>query len=104
MSMSLVTQESVLCLGLMAAIGTAVGAYNGVLTGCHRWELQTMRNSLWQLSTVVGVIIALALGGGLVSLAAVYAIGQNLWALTMVTLAYRACRGYNFSGRWPNGA
>jgi O-antigen/teichoic acid export membrane protein len=88
-----VTQKSVFCLGLMLAVGTALGAFNGVLTGCHRWELQTMRNSLWQFITVAGMIVALFLGGGLVALAAITAIGQTLGQLTLVTLAYRACPG-----------
>ena len=57
-----VTQQSVLCLGLMLAVGTAMSAYNGVLTGCHRWELQTMRNSLWKFITEAGMIVALYMG------------------------------------------
>ncbi len=88
-----VTQWSVFYLGLMLAAQTALGAFNGVLTGCHRWELQTMRTSVWQFITVTGMIIALYLGGGLVTLAAITAVGQILGQLTMVTLSYRACPG-----------
>jgi O-antigen/teichoic acid export membrane protein len=88
-----VTQKSVLCLGLMLAAGTALGAFNGVLTGCHRWELQTMRNSVWQFIAVVGMLAALWLGYGLVALALITAACQILGQLTMVTLAYRACPG-----------
>lgn len=88
-----VTQKSVFCLGVMLAAGTALGAFNGVLTGCHRWELQTMRNSIWQFITVTAMLIALWLGGGLVTLAVITAVGQILGQLTMVTLAYRACPG-----------
>jgi O-antigen/teichoic acid export membrane protein len=64
-----------------------------VLTGCHRWELQTMRNSVWQFITVTAMLIALWLGAGLVTLAAITAIGQTLGQATMVTLAYKACPG-----------
>lgn len=88
-----VTQQSSLCLGVMFAAQTALGAFNGVLTGCHRWELQTMRNSLWQFITVVGMLIALWMGFGLVALALVTAVCQILGQLTMVTLSYRACPG-----------
>jgi O-antigen/teichoic acid export membrane protein len=88
-----VTQKSVFCLGCMLSAGTALGAFNGVLTGCHRWELQTMRNSLWQFISVAAMLIALWLGFGLVTLAAITAICQVLGQLTMVTLAYRACPG-----------
>jgi len=89
----LITQESVFCLGVMLSIGTAIGAYNGVLTGCHRWELQTMRTSTWQFIAMTSMLIALWLGGGLVMLAAIYATCQILGHLTLVTLAYRACPG-----------
>lgn len=88
-----ITQKSSLCLGVMFAAQTAMGAFNGVLTGCHRWELQTMRNSLWQFITVVGMLVALWMGFGLVALALVTAVCQILGQLTMVTLAYHACPG-----------
>ncbi len=88
-----VTQWSVFYLGLMLAGQTALGAFNGVLTGCHRWELQTMRTSVWQFITVTGMIIALYMGAGLPTLAAITAIGQILGQLTMVTLSYHACPG-----------
>jgi len=87
------TQWSTFWLGMMLAGGTALGAFNGVLTGCHRWELQTMRNSVWQFITVAAMIVALFLGAGLATLAAITAIGQILGQLTMVTLAYHACPG-----------
>jgi len=89
----LVTQRSVFYLGAMLSVGTAFGAYGGVLTGCHRWELQTMRNSVWQFITVAGMIVALFLGAGLATLAAITAIGQTLGQLTMISLAYHACPG-----------
>lgn len=88
-----VTQWSVFWLGTMLAATTAVAAFNGVLTGCHRWELQTMRNSSFQFLSMVGMIVALFMGAGLATLAAITAIGQMLGHLTLVTLAYRACPG-----------
>lgn len=88
-----VTQWSVFWLGSMLAVGTGLGAFNGVLTGCHRWELQTMRNSIWQFITVSGMLVALWMGAGLATLAAITAIGQTLGQITMVTLAYHACPG-----------
>lgn len=88
-----VTQWSVFWLGIMLAATTAVAGFNGVLTGCHRWELQTMRNSSFQFLSMVGMIVALFMGAGLATLAAITAIGQMLGHLTLVTLAYRACPG-----------
>jgi O-antigen/teichoic acid export membrane protein len=88
-----VAQWSVLFLGVMMAIGTATGAFNGVLTGCHRWELQSMRQAFWHFTTVVGMLIALWLGAGLATLAAITCICQTLGQLTVVTLAFRVCKG-----------
>jgi len=98
------TQWSAFWLGLMLAGGTALGAFNGVLTGCHRWELQTMRNSVWQFITVAAMIVALFLGAGLATLAAITAIGQILGQLTMVTLAYHACPGLQLKRAHVKGA
>ena len=88
-----VTEWSVFWIGTMQSIGTALGAFNGVLTGCHRWELQTMRISTWQFVSVAGMIIALYCGAGLATLAAIMAIAQTLGQVTLVGLAYRACPG-----------
>lgn len=88
-----VTQQSVFWLGAMMSAGTALGAFNGVLTGCHRWKLQALRRSGWQFVTVAAMLVALWLGAGLVTLAAITAIGQTMAELTMVTLAYRVCPG-----------
>src|SRR3569833_555361 len=63
-----ITRQSVLWLGIMFAAQTSMGAFIGVLTGCHRFELQTMRNSLGRFITVVGMLIALWMGFGLVAL------------------------------------
>lgn len=98
-----VTQWSVFWLGTMLAAGTSLGAFNGVLTGCHRWELQTMRTSVWQFITVSAMIVALFLGAGLATLAAITAIGQTLGQLTMVTLAYRACPGLQLKRAYVRG-
>lgn len=92
-----VAQKSVFCLGLMVSVSTGLGAYNGVLTGCHRWELQTMRTTFWQILIVIGMIVALRLGCGLVTLAVITATGQILGQLTLVTIAYRACPGLRLS-------
>lgn len=88
-----VTQKSVFCLGLMLSVNSAVGGYNGVLTGCHRWELQTMRNVGWYVISVIGMLFALWMGGGLVALAVITAFCTIMGHLTVVALAYRVCPG-----------
>lgn len=88
-----VTQKSVFCLGLMLSVNSAVGGYNGVLTGCHRWELQTMRNVGWYVISVIAMLIALWMGGGLVALAAITSFCTIMGHLTVVALAYKVCPG-----------
>lgn len=88
-----VAQKSVFCLGLMLTVSSSMGAFNGVLTGCHRWELQTMRNVGWYVVSVVAIVVALFLGGGLVALAAITAFCTIMAHLTLVVLAYRVCPG-----------
>jgi O-antigen/teichoic acid export membrane protein len=56
-----------------------------------------MRNTFWYAVIVVGMIISLFLGGGLVSLALITAIGQILSHLSLVSLAYQACPGLRLS-------
>lgn len=96
----IITQKSVFCLGVMLSVGTAIGAFNGVLTGCHRWELQTMRNSFWQFVAVAAMIAALFMGAGLVTLAAITAVCQILAQVTLITLSYRVCPGLKL--RWAD--
>jgi len=88
-----VTQKSVFCLGVMLSVNSAVGGYNGVLTGCHRWELQTMRNVGWYVISVIGMVLALWMGYGLLALAAITAFCTIMGQLTVVALAYRVCPG-----------
>jgi O-antigen/teichoic acid export membrane protein len=92
-----VAQGSVLFLGAALALQTSLGAFNGVLTGCHRWELQSLRLSGWYFVTVTAMLIALWQGAGLVTLAAITFVGQAMGQLTMVTLAYRVCDGLKLS-------
>jgi O-antigen/teichoic acid export membrane protein len=93
-----VTQQSVFFLGVMLALGAALGPFNGVLTGCHRWKLQSIRLGVWQFITVAAMMVALWLGAGLATLAAITAIGQTLANLTLVGLAFRVCPGLRL--RW----
>jgi hypothetical protein len=88
-----VTQKSVFCLGVMLSVNSAVGGFNGVLTGCHRWELQTMRNVGWYVISVIGMVLALWMGYGLLALAAITAFCTIMGQLTVVALAYRVCPG-----------
>jgi O-antigen/teichoic acid export membrane protein len=84
-------QIVVLCLGLALAVQTAFDAFRGVITGCHRWDLYNGLNAGFYGATVVGMIVALSLGGGLRSFAVAHLIGTVATELARATLARRVC-------------
>jgi O-antigen/teichoic acid export membrane protein len=83
-------QWVVLFLGAGLAVQVALGAFGGVLSGCHQWALQNLVLSGWHVATMAGMILALCLGGRLTSLAAITFTGIFLTQVTTVVLAYRA--------------
>ena len=82
----------VVCLlGLSIVAQTVTSGFVGVLTGCHRWDLHHGINSGAYALTVVGMITALLLGGGLVVLAVLILAGEILGRVVRCVLAYRVC-------------
>ncbi len=86
-------QWVVLFLGASIGIEIAFGAYNGILTGCHRWKLKNIINSGWHAATVVGMITALLMGKGLRTLSEIYLIGVVFAYAMRMIFAYRVCEG-----------
>jgi len=84
-------QWVVFFLGETIAIRIAFGAFNGVLTGCHRWGLHNANTSGWHVATVGGMIAALSFGGDLWVLAAITLAGETLSSARRVVLAHNAC-------------
>jgi O-antigen/teichoic acid export membrane protein len=84
-------QVVVLCLGLGLAVQMAFDAFRGVITGCHRWDLYNALNAGGYGATVVAMIAALALGGGLRSLAVAHLIGTAATEVARAALAQRVC-------------
>ena len=89
----LAAQWVVFFLGGSIGIQMAFGVFNGVLTGCHRWELHNIAKSGWHVATVVGMIVALVMGLGLSSLSMISFVGIALTEATQVLLAYKVCKG-----------
>jgi len=86
-------QWVVFFLGAGMAVQTALSGFNGVLTGCHRWDLKNINQAAWYGITVVSMILSLMLGGGLFHLAAVTCVVNALSEMSRVRLAYRSCPG-----------
>ncbi|MCX6865803.1 MAG: lipopolysaccharide biosynthesis protein [Verrucomicrobia bacterium] len=83
----------ILLLGASLSIQTALGASVGVITGCHRWELQNMNQAAWHIATVAGMVVVLLLGGGLLQMALVTFMGDVLGQTSRVIMAFRICPG-----------
>ena len=86
-------QWVVLLLGATMAVQISSSVFNGILTGCHRWDLHNINTSGWYAVTAVGMVAALLSGGGLRSLAAVTLVGEVLAAARRAVLAHRVCEG-----------
>ncbi len=86
-------QWVVFFLGASLAVQVAFSTFSGVLTGCHRWELHNINISGWYAITVAAVVVALFLGAGLSTLAAITLVGEILTDVRRVVLAYRVCEG-----------
>jgi O-antigen/teichoic acid export membrane protein len=92
-------QAVILILGASLSIQTVLGAFGGVITGCHRWEVQNLNVAAWHIVTVAGMIAVLLLGGGLMQLALVTFTGDVFGQATRVFLAFRICPGLRLQKR-----
>jgi O-antigen/teichoic acid export membrane protein len=85
-------------LGSALAVQMAFDAFNGIITGCHRWDLHNYLNAGAYGVTVVAMIAALLLGGGLRSLALANFCGMTATEFARAWLAHRVCAGLRV--RW----
>jgi O-antigen/teichoic acid export membrane protein len=81
----------VLFLGATLAVQMGLDSFRGVITGCHRWDLHNGIQSGSFAVITVAMIIALVMGGGIVSLSVVYFIGNVLGELLRMQMALRVC-------------
>ncbi|MDD1677761.1 MAG: oligosaccharide flippase family protein, partial [Methanomicrobiales archaeon] len=86
-------QWVVFFLGASLGVQVAFSAFNGVLTGCHRWGLHNLNTSGWYAMTAMGMILALRFGGHLWAIAAITLVGEILANIRRVILSYRVCEG-----------
>jgi O-antigen/teichoic acid export membrane protein len=81
----------VLLLGLEMAVQTAFASFGGVITGCHRWGIHNAITAGSYLVTVVGMIMALILGGGLRAMAIIHFSCEMVAWVARCFIAYRVC-------------
>jgi O-antigen/teichoic acid export membrane protein len=78
-------------LGASLAVQMAFDTSRGVITGCHRWDLHNGINSGSHAFAVMGMIIALHLGGGLVSLGLIHFFITIATEISRVAISRRVC-------------
>lgn len=83
----------VLFLGLEMAVQTVFSGYGGVITGCHRWGIHNAISAGSYFLTVVGMIVALLMGGGLRTMAVIHFSSDLASWVARFFIAYRICPG-----------
>ena len=78
-------------LGASVAVRMASQPFSGVVTGCHRWDLHNLLNSVTYGLTVAAMLLALWRGGGLIGISVVYLIGTIAGEIVRVALAFNVC-------------
>jgi len=84
-------QWIVFVLGTSLGLRIMLASFSGVITGCHRWGLHNGIKAGFHFVSVVGMVGAMALGGGLRALALISATGLLLADLVRVVVAHRVC-------------
>jgi O-antigen/teichoic acid export membrane protein len=83
----------ILFLGLTIAAQLPLGAFSGILTGYHRWDLYSAVNTGGHAGIIVAMIVALSFGGGLRSLAIASFLGTLVSEVLRAWVAYQICPG-----------
>lgn len=85
------TRWVVFFLGASLAVKIACNTFDGVLTGCHRWDLHNLVESGSYVVIVAGMLAAQVLGHGLRAMAVIYFVGSVLGELVRISVAHRVC-------------
>lgn len=93
----------VLLLGASIAVQLLFNVYVGVITGCHRWDLHNFVNAGAHLATLMAMILALSLNGGLPGLAAANLCGVAAGEVARAIVGHHVCPGLRIrlsNARW----
>lgn len=93
------SQWVVFFLGMSLVGKISLAVFGGILTGCHRWDLQHGINAANRLATLLGMIVVLKLDGGLPELALVYLCLETLVLSSRCSLVFRVCPGLRINPR-----
>jgi O-antigen/teichoic acid export membrane protein len=93
------TRWTLFFLGADLALAAATSLYVGVVVGCHRSDLHNVLLSVSNILALLGMLVAVFLGGGLASIAAAQFLSSasiNLWR---IRVARRICPELKVSWR-----
>ena len=76
-------------VGLTLTVQIAGAGIGGVVTGCHRWDIHNALHAGGRVLSVIGMIAALLLGGGLRELALMNLCGEVVARIARCVVAYR---------------
>ncbi len=85
------TRWVVFFLGLEISVCLLFTLYNGILAGCHRWDIHNTVSTGTYLVMALAMVTALLAGGGLISVAIVHCATAVIGELVRMLLARRAC-------------
>lgn len=97
-------QALVTALGASVGLRTAFGAYDGVLTGMHRWDVYNILNGGVHAVTIFAMVFLLGLGYGIRAIALAYLIGSVLLVIFRTIVAHRICLDLNVNLRSVSAA
>ena len=92
----------VLFLGSALAVEMLFDAWRGVLSGCHRWDIYNALNAGGYTIASLAMIAALAAGGGLKSMAAVYFLCTLATEVLRYYLARKTCPELEIARKFAN--
>jgi len=84
-------------LGLNLVVKISLAVFGGVLTGCHRWDLQHGINAANRIIALLAMTATLALGGGLPEITVAFLCCETIILGSRCSLAFRVCPGLKIS-------
>lgn len=94
--------EVLLLLGASLGVQMVTDAYRGIITGCHRWDIHNGINTFHALSSAIGMVFALLIGKGLLTLAAVYFLATLAAEALRYVMSRRVCPEAEIHYRFAN--
>ncbi len=81
----------VFLLGIEISATLMFAVYNGIIVGCHRWDIHNLLNALTYAVVAGGMVVVLVMGGGLRALALVHCLVTAAGEMARLWIARKVC-------------